>query len=90
MSRYLLSGKGKSRRSSGVKIINTDGMSFIGPGSEWFWTAVSGLVLAVTLLAIYRQLRLQASQGAIEQTDAAMREFFSERMLGHQLTVLLA
>ena len=73
-----------------MKLINTDGMSFIGPGSEWFWTAVSGLVLAVTFLAIYRQLRLQASQAAVEQLDAVTREFFSERMMRHQLAVLLA
>ncbi len=73
-----------------MKFINTDGMAFIGPGSEWFWTAVSGIVLAVTFLAIYRQLRLQASRAAVEQLDAAMREFFSERMLGHQLALLLA
>ena len=73
-----------------MKLINTDGMAFIGPGSEWFWTAVSGLVLAVTFLAIYRQLRLQASQAAVEQLDAVTREFFSERMMRHQLAVLLA
>ncbi len=73
-----------------MKLINTDGMAFIGPGSEWFWTAVSGLVLAVTFLAIYRQLRLQRSLAAIEQIDAVMRDFFSERMLRHQLDVLLA
>jgi hypothetical protein len=38
-----------------MKLINTDGMALIGPGSEWFWTAVSGIVLAVTFIAIYRQ-----------------------------------
>jgi hypothetical protein len=37
-----------------VKLINTDGLACIGPGSEWFWTAISGLVLAITFLAIYR------------------------------------
>ena len=52
-----------------MKFINTDGMAFIGPGSEWFWTALSGIVLAVTFIAIYRQLRLQRSQGAIEQIE---------------------
>ena len=39
-----------------MKLINTDGMSFIRTGSEWFWTALSGVVLAVTFLGIYRQL----------------------------------
>ena len=73
-----------------MKFINTDGMAFIGPGSEWFWTALSGIVLAVTFIAIYRQLRLQRSQGAIEQTDAFEREWHSERFLLHRLNVLVA
>ena len=46
-----------------MTFINADGMSFIGPGSEWFWTAVSGIVLAITFIAIYRQLRGQREQG---------------------------
>ena len=45
---------------AGMKLINTDGMSFIGPGSEWFWTMLQVLVVAVSLLGLYRQLRLQA------------------------------
>lgn len=73
-----------------MKFINTDGMAFIGPGSEWFWTALSGIVLAVTFLAIYRQLRLQRSQGAIEQIDAFTREWNSERFLSHRLNLLVA
>jgi hypothetical protein len=73
-----------------VKLINVDGMAFIGPGSEWFWTAVSGIVLAVTFYAIYRQLRLQRSQAAIDQLNAIEKEYDSERMLRHQLDVLLA
>ena len=73
-----------------MKLINTDGMAFIGPGSEWFWTAVSGLVLAVTFLAIYRQLRLQAAQAAIEQLDTRFREYGSERMVRCKLGVLTA
>jgi hypothetical protein len=73
-----------------VKLINTDGMAFIGPGSEWFWTALSGIVLAITFIAIYRQLRLQRSQGAIEQIDAFLREWNSERLLSCRLNVLVA
>ena len=49
---------------AGVKLINTDGLAFIGPGSEWFWTALSGIVLAVTFLGIYRQLRIARSANA--------------------------
>jgi hypothetical protein len=73
-----------------VRLFSGDELVFIGPGSEWFWAALSGIVTMVTLLAIWRQLRIQASQAATEQVDATMREFFSERLLGHQLAVLLA
>lgn len=73
-----------------MKLINTDGMAFIGPGSEWFWTALSGIVLAVTFIAIYRQLRLQRSRGAVAQVDAASREWDSERLLLNRLDVYVA
>jgi hypothetical protein len=75
-----------------VTLINTDGMSFIGPGSEWFWTALTGLVLGLTFFAIYRQLRLQARTGAIEQMDAFMtrREAYSESMMRYGLDVMTA
>jgi hypothetical protein len=78
------------RREADVKLINTDGMAFIGPGSEWFWTALSGIVLAVTFLAIYRQLRLQSSAGAIEQTTALARDWNSELLHRSRLAVLRA
>ena len=42
-----------------MTLINTDGMAFIGPGSEWFWTALQAIALAITFVAIYRQLRTQ-------------------------------
>ena len=32
-----------------MSFINTDGLSFIGPGSEWFWTAFQGVIVALTL-----------------------------------------
>jgi len=74
-----------------VKFINTDGMAFIGPGSEWFWTALSGMILVVTFLAIYRQLRLQANATAIEELEAFDREGNSERFnrYAHDIFVAL-
>ncbi|MDP9468406.1 MAG: hypothetical protein M3P32_06670 [Chloroflexota bacterium] len=73
-----------------MQLINTDGMTFIGPGSEWFWTALSGIVTVVTLLAIYRQLRLQARASAVEQLTDFRREAYSELMLRYQLDVMVA
>jgi len=45
-----------------VELINTNGLTLIGPGSEWFWTALQATALAITFIAIYRQLRTQQSQ----------------------------
>jgi hypothetical protein len=73
-----------------VKLINTDGMAFIGPGSEWFWTAVSGLILGITFLAIYRQLRAQRSANAFGQLTTMFEEWTAERLTRKRLTVWIA
>jgi hypothetical protein len=73
-----------------MQLINTDGMAFIGPGSEWFWTGLTGIVLAVTFLAIHRQLRLQAHTTAIEQVESFDRELNSELMTRHVVELLVA
>jgi len=72
-----------------VPFINTTDLVLIGPGSEWFWSAVSGLVLAVTFVALYRQLRLQGNVTATNQLTEFEREWASERLLRVQLAVLL-
>lgn len=73
-----------------MQLINTDGMVLIGPGSEWFWTAISGVGLVVTFVAIYRQLRIMRNSSALEQLDAFEAEVNSERMLRCELEVLVA
>jgi hypothetical protein len=64
-----------------MRLVSADELVFIGPGSEWFWTAVSGLVLAVTFLAIWRQLRVQASANAFAQVAGFDAELNSERLV---------
>lgn len=71
-------------------LINTDGLVLIGPGSEWFWTAVSGIVLAITFVAIYRQLALARSANAFAQLDALVQEWSGERIVRKRHTVLVA
>jgi hypothetical protein len=73
-----------------VQLINTDGMVVIGPGSEWLWNFLSGVALVVTFIAIYRQLRLQRSAGAIEHLASLKREWDSEGMARSVLATLLA
>jgi hypothetical protein len=73
-----------------VNLVNTDGMAVIGPGSEWLWTMVSAIALVVTLVVLYRELVLRRADASIEQVKAFAREWDSERMLRHQLEILLA
>jgi hypothetical protein len=43
-----------------MRLMNTDGLVLIGPGSEWLWVALQFVALSVTGLAIFRQVRAQA------------------------------
>jgi hypothetical protein len=72
-----------------VQLINTEGMAFIGPGSEWFWTALGGIALTVTFVAIYRQVRLQRGAVALEHLTSLKREWDSEAMARSALETLL-
>ena len=63
-------------------LINTDGLAFFGPGSEWFWTMLQFLALATTFFAIYRQLRAQHLQ--IRDNNKVLRS------QAHRNAVLLA
>jgi hypothetical protein len=73
-----------------VKLINTDGMALIGPGSEWFWTALSGIVLAITFIAIWRQLSMARSVRAREENISLFQDWESERQMRYRLEILLA
>ena len=72
-----------------MKFINTDGMAFIGPGSEWFWTALQFIALAITFYAIYRQLRAQRSASLFDQMTSWHREFDDVRFMRDALVLLL-
>jgi Domain of unknown function (DUF4760) len=73
-----------------VKLINVDGLAFFGPGSEWFWSMLQFVIVTVTLVAIYRQVKLQASSAAIEQAETLTREWNSELLSRARLAVLVA
>ena len=83
--------RGSGTEGVDVTFINTDGMSFIGPGSEWFWTALSGIVarrhvprhLPATPPRPKRE-RLRADEQDLDQ------DWDSERLARHKLEVLLA
>ena len=72
-----------------MKLINTDGMALLGPGSEWFWTMLQFIALAITFYAIYRQLRAQRSASVFEQMAAWHREWEDVRFTREKLVFLL-
>lgn len=49
-----------------MKLVNLDGLAIFGPGSEWLWAFAQFAALAITGLAIYRQLRHQAWANQLE------------------------
>ena len=58
-----------------MRVINTDGLALIGPGSEWLWTALQFLALSITGLAIFRQLRAQTSANSLAMGIRLADEF---------------
>jgi hypothetical protein len=73
-----------------VKLINTDGLTLFGPGSEWFWSMMQLVVVAISLIGLYRQLRLQSSSSAFDQLRAIVQDWGSERLLRCRVELLRA
>lgn len=67
-----------------------NGPGIFGPGSEWFWSMAQFILVGVTLIGIYYQLRLARSANAFEQMNRITEELESERMTRHTLEILLA
>src|SRR5690349_13915420 len=49
----------------------------------WVWSLLSLVLVVGSLVGLYRQLRLQSSQNALDQLDRFHQEWTSERMLRH-------
>jgi hypothetical protein len=72
-----------------MTIFNLDGAAIFGPGSEWLWTFAQFLALAITGLAIYRQLRTQAYANQLAIFSRFNDGFSSEQMIRTKLSALL-
>ena len=72
-----------------MSVLNTEGLSLFGPGSEWFWSMLQFVVVAVTLLGIYSQLRLARSANAFAQLDALDTELRGEQLTRRRLSCLI-
>jgi hypothetical protein len=63
-----------------MKVINTDGLALIGPGSEWLWAMLTLVMLTSTFVAIYRQLRAQVAANALQKMQFLEDRWESDRM----------
>jgi hypothetical protein len=72
-----------------VKLISSDEIVLIGPGSEWFWAALQFVVVVVTLLAIYRQLRAQAASNWLHRMESLQGRWDSPQMVHARLVAAL-
>jgi hypothetical protein len=73
-----------------MTLFNLEGSAIFGLGSEWFWTMAQFVLVAVTLIGIYVQLRLARSANAFEQINRLTADWESERTTRHTLEVYLA
>lgn len=70
-----------------VNLVNTNGLALIGPGSEWFWSMLQLVIVAVSLIGLYRQLRAQGAANALQRMEALQGKWDSERMIHTRLAV---
>jgi len=71
-------------------VVNTDGLVLIGAGSEWFWSMLQFVIVAVTLVGIYYQLRVSQSANAFSQLGALVEEWNGELLVRKRIAVLIA
>jgi hypothetical protein len=87
------SGSPAAATSSGsdgaLTLINTTGMAFLGPGSEWFWAMLQFFVVAITLFAILGQLRAQRSTSVYDQWAARHQDWMDPEFRESVLAFLI-
>jgi hypothetical protein len=70
--------------------MSTEPIVVWGAGSEWFWIMLQTVVVAITLIGIYYQFRLQRAANAFDQLNRIGDQWDAEPMLRARLLVLRA
>ena len=70
-----------------VNLINLNGLTVLGPGSEWFWSMAQFLIVTVSLVAVYRQLQSQGAANAIQRIESLQAAFTTEEMTYLKLAI---
>jgi hypothetical protein len=73
-----------------MQIVSSEPLVLIGPGSEWFWTAISAVVVAITFVAIFRQLRAQRAAGVLEQVNTLQAQWEAREFTYVRLYAMIA
>jgi hypothetical protein len=73
-----------------MSVVNTHGLTLFGSGSEWFWSMLQFVVVAVTLIAIYVQLRQDRAANAFSQASSLRQDWHGEILARRMLEHLLA
>jgi hypothetical protein len=59
--------------------VSSEPIVFVGPGSEWFWVMTQFVVVAITLIGIYYQFKLQRAATTFEQLNRLQAEWYGEQ-----------
>jgi hypothetical protein len=65
-------------------------MQLLGAGSEWFWTMLEFIVVAVTAILIYGQIRIQTNGHIIAATESLVTQWNSDRVIALRKVVCRA
>lgn len=73
-----------------MNVVNTEGLTLFGSGSEWFWSMLQFVIVAITLVGIYMQLRQQRAANAFAQASAMKQEWEGEFLVRRRLAMTIA
>lgn len=71
-----------------MRLGDMEGLTLIGPGSEWLWIALQFLALSITGFAIFRQVRAQRWSNALT-IGVRFADEFSSKLTRHKLASLM-
>jgi hypothetical protein len=77
------------REGREMDVINLDGLTLVGQGSEWFWAMLQMILLTVTLIVIVRQLGAQAAANAQARIASLFGEWSTFEMQYRRLVLAL-
>jgi hypothetical protein len=72
-----------------MSLVNLNGMTIFGAGSEWVWSMAQFILVAASILGIYFQLRAQRASSLHDQIEAWERTWNEERFVVIRLGALV-